>query len=61
MLANVVRTIAYFCADRAGKGKVQNEPLQLCNEENAANEGERYGAIKVRLYSIMHQTSWLNG
>jgi len=45
----VVHTVAYFCADCAGKGKVQNKPLQLCNEENAANEGERHGTIKVSL------------
>jgi DnaJ-class molecular chaperone len=57
MLANVVHTVAYFCADCAGKGKIQNEPLQLCNEENAANERERHGTVKVRLYNITHQTS----
>jgi hypothetical protein len=44
-----VHTIAYFCADCAGKGKVQNKPLQLCDEENAANEGEGHGTIKVSL------------
>lgn len=46
-LANVVHTVAYFCADCAGKAKVQTKSLQLCNEENTVNEGKRYGTIKV--------------
>jgi DnaJ-class molecular chaperone len=53
MLANVVHTVAYFCADCAGKGKIQNKPLQLCNEENTANEGERHGTVKVSLLSFI--------
>jgi hypothetical protein len=60
MLANVVRTIAYFCADRAREREVQNEPIQLRDEENAAYEGERHGTSKVRLCSITHRTSRLN-
>jgi hypothetical protein len=54
MFSNVVHTIAYFCADCAREREVQNEPVQLCNEEDAAYEGERHGTIKVRLYSITH-------
>jgi hypothetical protein len=46
-LANVMHTVAYFCADCAGKAKVQTKSLQLCNEENTVNEGKRYGTIKV--------------
>ena len=46
-LANVVYTVAYFCADCAGKAKIQTKPLQLCNAEDTFNEGKRYGTIKV--------------
>jgi hypothetical protein len=46
-LAKVVHTVAFFCADCAGKAKVQTKPLQLCNEENTVNEGKGYGTIKV--------------
>jgi hypothetical protein len=43
----VVHTVDYFCADCAGKAKVQTKSIQLCNEENTVNEGKRYGTIKV--------------
>jgi hypothetical protein len=46
VLSNVVLIVF---ADCAGKGKIQNEPLQLRDEENSANEGKGHGPIKVRL------------
>jgi hypothetical protein len=41
--------LAYFCADCAGKAKVQTKSLQLCDEENTVIEGKRHGAIKVSI------------